>query len=49
MNWLRLLFFWSVVLSFVGMGLMDFLQNKPRLAIAGVLLAIVQVLIFWRT
>lgn len=49
MNWVRMVFFWSMVLSFVGMGLIDLLQNKPRLAVAGLLLAIVQLLIFWRT
>ena len=44
----RVLFFYTMVASFFGLGVCDFLAHRWRLGAASVLLGVVQVLMFWR-
>lgn len=45
---MRTVLMWVMVLSFFGMGVHDLLDKEWRMGVAGLLLGIVQLLVFWR-
>ena len=45
---MRTILMWIMVLSFFGMGVCDLWVRQWRLGLAGLLLGVVQLLIFWR-
>lgn len=45
---MRMALMWIMVLSFFGMGACDLWARQWRLGVAGLLLGVVQLLVFWR-
>ena len=45
---IRTLIFYLMVLSFFGMGVCDLRDGEWRMGVVGLLLGVIQLLVFWR-